>query len=65
MVIHQIIRVVEYCPHCSLEKTPVKMKYVGDKTVGGKYSLFYHCEECGHYYESYVKGPFQVDDFHQ
>ena len=62
MVIHQIIRAIEYCPHCSTDKGPQRMKLIGDKTIGSKYSLFYSCEKCGHYYESYVKGPYRLDE---
>ena len=65
MDIDKILELIGNCPHCSLDKGPVKMKYIGQKTVGSKYSLYHHCENCGHYYEHYLKGPFRVDNFHK
>jgi len=63
MVIHEIIKAVSYCPDCTVDEIPVKMKRIGEKTVCDKFVLIYLCEKCGHYFESYVQGPQQIDDF--
>lgn len=58
----KILDTMETCETCQPNEGSVKMKYMGIKVLDDRFTVYFFCAQCGHYYSYNIQGPHQIDD---